>query len=87
MAGGKAGRFDRAIRVAALERIAAGANVSVLGREPGVRRKLLYPWREPGGCGWPRRCLPASGLQTMMPTPCSTAIGTSSHSASRASSV
>lgn len=39
-------RFDRAFKVAALERMAAGANVSALGRELGVRRKLLYQWRD-----------------------------------------
>jgi len=39
-------RFDRAFKVAALERMAAGADVSALGRELGVRRKLLYQWRD-----------------------------------------
>ena len=38
--------FDRAFKLAALERMAAGANVSALSRELGVRRKLLYQWRE-----------------------------------------
>ena len=42
MADGRARRFDRAFKVAALERMAAGANVSALSRELGVRRKLLY---------------------------------------------
>lgn len=46
MAGKQARRFDRAFKVAALERMAAGENVSALGRELGVRRKLLYRWRE-----------------------------------------
>jgi transposase-like protein len=39
-------RFERAFKVAALERMAAGANVSALSRELGVRRKLLYQWRD-----------------------------------------
>lgn len=46
MAGKQARRFDRAFKLVALERMAAGENVSALGRELGVRRKLLYPWRE-----------------------------------------
>ena len=46
MAGKPARRFDRAFKVAALERMAAGANVSALSRELGVRRKLLYQWRD-----------------------------------------
>lgn len=46
MGSGEARRFDRAFKVAALERMAAGENVSALGRELGVRRKLLYRWRD-----------------------------------------
>jgi len=46
MAGKQARRFDRAFKVAALARMAAGENVSALGRELGVRRKLLYRWRD-----------------------------------------
>jgi len=46
MADGEARRFDRAFKMAALERMAAGANVSALSRELGVRRKLLYRWRD-----------------------------------------
>jgi transposase len=46
MVGSEARRFDRAFKVAALERMAAGANVSALSRELGVRRKLLYQWRD-----------------------------------------
>ena len=42
MAGKQARRFDRAFKLAALERMAAGENVSALG----VRRKLLYQWRD-----------------------------------------
>jgi transposase-like protein len=44
---GKAGRrHERAFKVAALARMAAGENVSALSRELGVRRKLLYQWRD-----------------------------------------
>ena len=38
--------FDRVFKVAALARMARGENVSALGREFGVRRKLLYQWRD-----------------------------------------
>ena len=46
MAGSGGRRFDRAFKVAALERMAGGANVSALSRELKVRRKLLYQWRD-----------------------------------------
>jgi transposase-like protein len=46
MAGKGGRRHERAFKVAALERMAAGENVSALGRELGVRRKLLYQWRD-----------------------------------------
>ena len=46
MADGTARRFDRAFKLAALARMAAGENVSALSRELGVRRKLLYQWRD-----------------------------------------
>ena len=46
MADGKARRFDRAFKLAALARMAAGENVSALSRELEVRRKLLYQWRD-----------------------------------------
>ena len=46
MAGKGGRRHDRAFKVAALERMAAGENVSALSRELGVRRKLLYQWRD-----------------------------------------
>ena len=46
MSDGVARRFDRAFKLAALARMAAGENVSALGRELGVRRKLLYRWRD-----------------------------------------
>ena len=37
---------ERAFKVAALERMAAGENVSALSRALGIRRKLLYQWRD-----------------------------------------
>jgi transposase len=43
---GRARRYERAFKVAALERMAAGENVSALSRELGIRRKLLYQWRD-----------------------------------------
>ena len=46
MTGGTARRFDRAFKLAALARMAAGENVSAVSRELGVRRKLLYQWRD-----------------------------------------
>jgi len=46
MAHGRARRYERAFKVAALERMAAGENVSALSRELGIRRKLLYQWRD-----------------------------------------
>ena len=57
MAEGKARRIDRAFKVAALARMAAGASVSALSQELGVRRKLLYQRREMvqrGGVAWGR---------------------------------
>ena len=41
MADGRHRRFDRAFKVAALARMAAGENVSALSREFGVRRGEL----------------------------------------------
>lgn len=46
MAKGSDRRFSREFKVAALARMEAGANVSALSRELGVRRKCLYQWRE-----------------------------------------
>ena len=39
-------RLSREFKLAALARMAAGENVSALSRELGVRRKLLYQWRD-----------------------------------------
>ena len=38
--------FSRAFKLAAINRMEAGKNVSVLARELRLRRKLLYEWRE-----------------------------------------
>ena len=43
---GGARRLSREFKLAALARMAAGENVSALSRELGVRRKLLYQWRD-----------------------------------------
>jgi transposase len=48
---GGARRLSREFKLAALARMAAGENVSALGRELGVRRKLLYQWRDTVRCG------------------------------------
>jgi transposase len=46
-------RFSREFKLAALARMAAGENVSALARELGVRRKLLYQWRDRFRLGGP----------------------------------
>jgi|SRR5215470_9288190 transposase len=46
-------RFSREFKLAALARMEAGANVSALARELGVRRKYLYQWRERFRAGGP----------------------------------
>lgn len=38
--------FERGFKVSAVQRMEAGENVSALARELGVRRKLLYVWRD-----------------------------------------
>ena len=38
--------FSRKFKLAALDRMASGENVSALSRELGIRRKLLYAWRD-----------------------------------------
>ena len=38
--------FSRGFKLDAVSRMAAGGNVSALARELGVRRKLLYEWRD-----------------------------------------
>jgi transposase-like protein len=50
---GSSRRFSREFKLAALARMAAGENVSALARELGVRRKLLYQWRERFRMGGP----------------------------------
>ena len=39
-------RFSREHKLAVLERMAAGENVSALSRELGIARKCLYQWRD-----------------------------------------
>ncbi len=57
-------RFPRALKLAAVQRMAMGANVSKLSRELGVSRKGLYQWQKQfssggaaalRGAGRPRR--------------------------------
>lgn len=38
--------FSREFKLEAVSRVEAGENVSALARELGVRRKLLYEWRD-----------------------------------------
>ena len=38
-------RFSREFKLEALRRMEAGENVSVLARERGVSRKIIYQWR------------------------------------------
>lgn len=42
----KARKFTRQFKLAALDRMSAGVNVCALARELGIRRKLLYDWRD-----------------------------------------
>jgi transposase-like protein len=46
-------RFSREYKLAALSRMAAGANVSALAKELGVPRKYLYQWRDRFRAGGP----------------------------------
>ncbi|MET3586088.1 transposase-like protein [Pseudorhizobium tarimense] len=39
-------RFSRQVKLAAVQRMAAGANISKLSRELGISRKGLYQWRK-----------------------------------------
>jgi len=64
--------FSRAFKLAAINRMEAGENVSVLARELRLRRKLLYEWREAlrsGGPealrspGRPRKAVAAGGAK------------------------
>jgi hypothetical protein len=67
---GKARVFSRRYKLAAINRMLAGENVSALARELSLRRKLLYEWRDAlrgGGPealrspGRPRKTVVASG--------------------------
>ena len=46
MPGSKGRVFTRAFKLSAVRRMHAGEDVGALARELGVRRKLLYDWRE-----------------------------------------
>lgn len=46
-------RFSRDFKIAAVQRMAAGANVSKLARELGISRKGLYQWQKQFGAGGP----------------------------------
>lgn len=46
-------RFSRALKLAAVQRMAMGANVSKLSRELGVSRKGLYQWQKQFRAGGP----------------------------------
>jgi transposase-like protein len=46
MTKGAARIFSAEFKLKALNRMAAGENVSLLARELGLRRKLLYAWRD-----------------------------------------
>jgi transposase len=49
----KARRFSQDFKVAAVERMLAGENVSALARSLKVKRKLLYEWRDRHRTGGP----------------------------------
>jgi transposase-like protein len=49
----KARRFSQDFKVAAVERMLAGDNVSALARTLKVKRKLLYAWRDRHRTGGP----------------------------------
>ncbi|HJP21709.1 MAG TPA: helix-turn-helix domain-containing protein [Alphaproteobacteria bacterium] len=46
MSAGRAVVLSRDLKVSAVSRMESGENVSALARELGVRRKLLYEWRD-----------------------------------------
>ena len=80
-------KLTLALKLEALRRMEAGENVSALARELGIKRKLLYLWRErvralgPAGLrsrGRPKRDFDA--LATMAPAP--TELGSSAVSPS-----
>ena len=53
MARGTGRSFSREFKLAALNRMASGENVSALARELKLRRKLLYAWRDNLRAGGP----------------------------------
>jgi transposase-like protein len=81
MAKAKTRVFSRTFKVAAINRMLAGENVSALARELSLRRKLLYEWRDAlrgGGPealrppGRPRKTAVASGGKPLASEPAAT---------------
>lgn len=60
--------FSRELKVAALNRMLGGENVSALARELGFRRKLLYKWRDQFRSGGPE-ALRTRGRPRKTPSP------------------
>ena len=50
--------FNQEFKLAAVERMLAGENVSALAREFGVARKFLYVWRDRYRAGGPEALVP-----------------------------
>lgn len=72
MSKAKARVFSRAFKLAAVNRVLAGENVSALARQLGLRRKLLYEWRDAlrrsgpealRGAGRPRKAVVAMSTE------------------------
>lgn len=65
--------FPTPFKLAAVERIEAGAAVAALARELGVRRKLLYEWhgswKADGAAGLNRKRGPKPGKRQPKPPP------------------
>jgi transposase-like protein len=63
-------RFSRELKIAAVQRMAAGANVSKLAREFGISRKTGYKiFNRYRTKGW-RRSATAHGGRCVTPTSC-----------------
>jgi transposase-like protein len=70
---GKGRNHDRELKLSVLERLAGGESVSALGRELGVRRKLIQQWRAAYAAGGAEalrgRGRPRKGERTVIPAP------------------
>jgi len=53
MTEGTSNKLTREFKLSALQRMLSGENVSALARELGVKRKLLYQWRDRFRAGGP----------------------------------